>query len=47
MIELYNEDCLIKMKDIPEYDSHTEMCVIAGLITEEEEVFYKWYKKKM
>lgn len=36
----------VKMKDIPDYDSHTEMCVIAGLITEEEEKFYKWYKKK-
>lgn len=33
-------------KDVPEYDSHTEMCVIAGLITDEEEKFYKWYKKK-
>lgn len=36
----------VKIKDIPDYDSHTEMCVIAGLITEEEEQFYKWYKKK-
>lgn len=36
----------VKMKDIPDYDSHTEMCVIAGLISEEEEKFYKWYKDK-
>ena len=44
---IYNLDPkFVLAKDVPEYDSHTEMCVIAGLITEEEEKFYKWYKKK-
>lgn len=36
----------VTLKDKPDYDSHTEMCVIAGLMTEAEEEFYKWYKKK-
>ena len=36
----------VHIKDVPGYDVHTEMAVIANLITPEEEEFYKWYKKK-
>lgn len=33
-----------KMKE-EDYDSHTELAVLAGLMSKEEEEFYKWYKK--
>ena len=29
----------------PDYDTHTQLGIYAGLMTEEEEAFYKWYKK--
>ena len=28
------------------YDPHIEMCILSGLITEDEGEFFKWYKKK-
>ncbi len=36
----------VEEKNTPGYDPHIEMCVMSGLITEEEEHFYKWYKNK-
>lgn len=36
----------VKQMDEPYYDSHLEISVIAGLITEEESLFYKWWKEK-
>ena len=36
----------VEEKSDPEYDPHIEMCVIAGLVTQAEADFYKWYKKK-
>jgi hypothetical protein len=29
----------------PDYDTHTQLGIYAGLMTEEEEAFFKWYKK--
>lgn len=33
------------LKD-PEYDSHTQLAIFAGMMTEPGEVFFKWYKLK-
>lgn len=29
----------------PDYDTHTQLGIYAGLMTEDEEAFFKWYKK--
>lgn len=29
----------------PTYDTHTQLAIFAGLMSEEEEAFFKWYKK--
>jgi hypothetical protein len=36
----------VSQKVSSDYDPHLEMCVIAGLMTEDEVEFYKWYKAK-
>jgi hypothetical protein len=36
----------VEKKSTEGYDPHTTMCISAGLITEEEEEFYKWMKAK-
>lgn len=36
----------VQEKSQKDYDPHLEMSAIAGLITEEEVEFYKWFKKK-
>jgi hypothetical protein len=35
----------IEILSDPDYDTHTQLGIYAGLMTEEEESFYKWYKK--
>lgn len=37
----------VKNMSDPDYDSHTDLAVIAGLMTEDEERFYKYYDKKI
>ena len=32
-------------KNIPDYDPHLSMCVVAGMLTPAEVEFYKWYQK--
>lgn len=34
----------IEQKNQKDYDPHIEMCVMSGLITQEEADFYKWYQ---
>lgn len=34
----------IEQKNQKDYDPHIEMCVLSGLITQEEADFYKWYQ---
>jgi DNA polymerase I-like protein with 3'-5' exonuclease and polymerase domains len=29
----------------PDYDSHTQLAIFAGMMSQEDEDFYKWYKK--
>lgn len=36
----------IKQKSQKDYDPHIEMCVMSGLMTQEESQFYKWYQSK-
>jgi len=36
----------VGQKSDPNYDPHVEMCVIAGLMTEDELEFFKWFKQK-
>lgn len=36
----------VEAKRAPGFDPHTNLGVMAGLITEDEELFYKWYKSK-
>ena len=35
----------VEMKSEDGYDPHLQMCIVAGMITEEEAEFYKWYKE--
>jgi len=36
----------VDMKSEEGYDPHLQMCIVAGMITEDEAEFYKWYKTK-
>jgi hypothetical protein len=44
-IKPYDPD-YVEQKSDPTYDPHIEMCVIAGLMTEDEAEFFKWFKQK-
>jgi len=35
----------VEMKSTDGYDPHLQMCIVAGMITEDEAEFYKWYKE--
>lgn len=35
----------VDMKSEDGYDPHLQMCIVAGMITEDESEFYKWYKE--
>lgn len=41
----YDPDYVVQ-KNEPGYDPHLEMCVMSGLITKDEEQFYKWYQSQ-
>lgn len=36
----------VEMKSTDGYDPHLQMCVVAGMITEDEAEFYKWYQSQ-
>lgn len=41
----YDPDYVAEMSK-PDFDSHTDLAVLANKITKDEELFYKWYKSK-
>jgi hypothetical protein len=36
----------VEERNDPDFDSHTDMSVVAEMMTKEEEKFYKWYNKQ-
>ena len=36
----------VEMKSTDGYDPHLQMCIVAGMITEDEAEFYKWYQSQ-
>ena len=41
----FDSDYVINRRT-PGFDPHLDLGVISGIITKEEELFYKWYKTK-
>lgn len=36
----------VQQKRVKGFDAHTDIAILAGLMTKEEEKFFKWYKNK-